>query len=162
MPMANRAAVRARQVAVEQVADPAGWSRSRTPRAGILLLVVNDVPGSVRPPRPRAFLNSSTPSASGIMMKPRSALVTSSAESMTSVSTSSSTRPGSEGAEAVEDRRHLGEIARVGGGGAQHRTTASSSARNTSSHVVAVAEADRVAVHQAAARQSARRSTKVP
>ena len=60
---------------------------------GILLLIVNDVPDRVRPPRPRAVLNSSTPCASGIMMNPRSALVTSSAESITSVSTSSSTRP---------------------------------------------------------------------
>ncbi len=60
---------------------------------GILALVVNEVPGRVMCPWPRAVLNSSSLSPLASMTKPRSALVTSSAESITSVSTSSTTAP---------------------------------------------------------------------
>ncbi len=68
------------------------WPVRKTSR-GIFSLVVNDVPDKVVRPLPRAILNSSSPSALASIMNPRSALVTSSAESITSVSTSSSTRP---------------------------------------------------------------------
>jgi len=59
----------------------------------VLILVVKDVPASVCFPRPRATRNWSSPVASASMMKPRSAVVASTAESSTSVSTSSRTRP---------------------------------------------------------------------
>ncbi len=67
--------------------------RSRRPPPGILRLVSKLLPGRVTRPRPRASLNSSSFSAFASMMKPRSAPVTSMAESITSASTSSSTRP---------------------------------------------------------------------
>ena len=56
-------------------------------------LVAKLLPDSVVRPRPRAILNSSSPVAAASMMKPRSAPLTSIAESSTSDSTSSSTRP---------------------------------------------------------------------
>ena len=65
----------------------------RKTSSGTLRLVAKLVPDSVCWRRPRASLNSSTSSALASMMKPRSAPVTSIAESSTSASTSSSTRP---------------------------------------------------------------------
>ncbi len=60
---------------------------------GIFSLVANEVPDSVILPRARAVLNSSVPCWSASITNPRSARVASIAESSTSVSTSSSTRP---------------------------------------------------------------------
>ena len=61
--------------------------------SGILRDVSKVRPGSVTRPRPRPTLKSRTLSAPASMMNPRSAPVTSRAESITIVSTSSSTRP---------------------------------------------------------------------
>ena len=82
-----------REVAVEQVRRRSAARRVRKTSSGILRLVAKLPPGSVWWPRPRAILNSSSPVALASMMKPRSAPLTSIAESSTSDSTSSSTRP---------------------------------------------------------------------
>ena len=76
-----------------------------------LAAVSNDWPDSVILPRARASLNSSRPSASAIMMKPRSAALSSMAESMTSASTSSSTRDEPSARKPFEQRRHLPQFA---------------------------------------------------
>ena len=65
----------------------------RNTSSGILRLVAKLPPGSVLRPRARAILNSSSSVGAASMMKPRSAPLTSIAESSTSASTSSSTRP---------------------------------------------------------------------
>ncbi len=65
----------------------------RNTSSGIFRLVAKLLPGRVVRPRPRAILNSSSPSTGASMMNPRSAPLTSIAESSTSDSTSSSTRP---------------------------------------------------------------------
>ena len=61
--------------------------------SGILRDVSKVRPGSVTRPRPRPILKSRALSAPASMMNPRSAPVTSMAESITIVSTSSRTRP---------------------------------------------------------------------
>ena len=79
------------EVRVERLETEYAWAEdppSRTRR-----LVSNVRPDIVTWPRARASLNSRCPAWFASMMKPRSAPVTSMAESSTSVSTSSSTRP---------------------------------------------------------------------
>jgi hypothetical protein len=81
------------QLAVEQVGEDLRLARCGTLPRESCGSVAKLVPGQRLLPRPRASLNSSSCSAPASMMKPRSAPVTSIAESSTSASTSSSTRP---------------------------------------------------------------------
>ena len=101
-------------------------------------------------PAPRASLNSSSPSALASMMKPRSAPVTSIAESSTSASTSSSTRPEPS---ARSPSSSAGNLAQVADGGRRRpRSTGGGAVGQEEDHLgaAAAAEPDAVAVRERA------------
>ena len=119
----------------------------RKTSSGILRLVAKLLPGSVVRPLPRAILNSSSPVGAASMMKPRSAPLTSIAESSTSDSTSSSTRPEpsarSPSSSAAICRRSpiAVVVARsTGGGESARRKTISAPPRAAETDAIAVRE----------------------
>ena len=99
------------QIAVEQVGDDLLLAGREHLFGNLAAGLEAACPGSVTRPRPRAILNSSSLSASASMMNPRSAPVTSIAESMHERQHLVEHAARSERAQAFEQRRHLAEVA---------------------------------------------------
>ena len=132
-------------------------SRSRRPRVGIFSLVVNDVPGQRHLSAAARDLELEVCAARrSSITKPRSARVASSAESITSVSTSSSTRPDP----SARSPSRMAAIWAKSLTSDEERDRPDSPSSGQEHHLdaVAVTQPDGVAVAQPVLRNAARRS----